>query len=84
VVGRGGKIARHSLDNSLQLPNMSLLAIERVRRMAIGRSGIEIEVGGARFGGMLTNYLDLYHYISIRTCDHELVGPNVPLALGSC
>jgi hypothetical protein len=62
---------------------MSLLTVERIRRVAIGGSGIEVEVGGTCLGKMLTDYIDLYHYISIRTYDHELVGPNIPV-LESC
>ena len=73
VVGRRREISRHSLNNSLQLPDMRLLTVERVRIMAIGGSSIQIEVGGARLGRMLTDYLDLYRYISIRTCNHELL-----------
>ena len=73
MVGRRREISRHSLNNSLQLPDMRLLTVKRVRVMAIGGSGIQIEVGGARLRWMLTDYLDLYRYISIRTCNHELL-----------
>lgn len=79
MVRRGRKIARHSLDNSLQLSDMSLVAIERVRGVGIGRSGIEIYVGGTCLRRMLTDYLDLHHRISVRTCDHELgTEPTLP------
>jgi hypothetical protein len=58
VIRRGGKVARQALDDNLQLPDMSLLTVERIRGMAVGRSSVEIEVGCTCLGKVLTDYLD--------------------------
>lgn len=43
---------------------------------------MKVEVGGTSFGGMLTDYFDLYQFVSMNSLIMNLT--SIPLVSGSC